>query len=71
MKPKTTLFFVGVIVLILGAVPLLKFIPAVDNIIKTMPPAGSTAYQALLVMVGLIAVVLSLQKRQAVQVIQR
>lgn len=71
MKPKTTLFLVGVVVLVLGLLPLLKFIPAIGNIIKSMPPAGSTAYQIILALVGFIAVVLSLQKRPAVQIVQR
>jgi hypothetical protein len=71
MKPKTILFLVGAIVLVLGILPLLKFIPVFSNIINTIPPAGSTAYQILIALVGFIAVVLSLQKKQAVQVIQR
>jgi hypothetical protein len=70
MKPKTILFFVGLAVLILGILPLLTFIAPINNIIKTMPPAGSAAYQILIALVGLIAVIISLQKK-AVQIIQR
>jgi hypothetical protein len=66
MKPKTILFFVGLAVLILGVLPLLKFIPAVNDIITKMPAAGSTAYQILIALIGLIAVIVSLQKKQAI-----
>jgi len=71
MKPKTSLFIVGLAVLILGALPLLKFIPFIENMIKNMPVAGSTAYQILIVLVGVIAIAISLQKKQAVQIIQK
>ena len=71
MKPKTNLFFIGLAVLILGVLPLLKFISAINNIIKNLPPAGSTAYQILIVLVGAIAIALSLQKKQSVQIIQK
>ena len=71
MKPKTILFFVGLSVLVLGVLPLLKFIPAVNDIITKMPAAGSTAYQVLIALIGVIAIAVSLQKRQAVQVIQK
>jgi hypothetical protein len=71
MKSKTTLFLIGLVTLILGILPLLKFIPQINNIISTLPPAGSTAYQILIALVGFIAIVLSLQKKHAVQTVQR
>lgn len=63
MKPKVYLFIMGFIVMILGLLPLLKFIPAIDNIIKSLPAAGSTAYQVLIALIGFIAILISLQKK--------
>ena len=66
MKPKTILFFTGLATLLLGALPLLKCIPQVNNIIQAMPAAGSTAYQTIIVLVGVVAIYFSLKKKPVV-----
>lgn len=56
MKPKSILFLIGFLVLLMGAVPLiLEFVPAAAEWKDTLPKAGSIAYQSVLVILGAIA----------------
>ncbi len=56
MKPRIVLFFVGTLVLIMGAAPLIaQAIPAAKNWITDLPPAGSALYQSILTILGVIA----------------
>ena len=68
MKPRIILFFVGVCILILGALPLIaNIIPAASAWIEDMPPAGSITYQFLLVLLGVIAVSYSIKGKRTVR----
>ena len=56
MRPRAILFLIGLIVLLLGAVPLIvEFFPAAAAWKDTLPPAGSLVYQSTLVIIGVVA----------------
>lgn len=68
MKHKFVLFIVGLLVLVLGAVPLiLNLIPAAVGIAKGFPVPGTATYQILVAALGLIAILYSFQKEQKKQ----
>jgi|GEM_PF-5651780 len=57
MRPRVILFLIGICVLLLGILPLIaNLIPAAATWIEGLPPAGSVIYQALLVLLGIIAI---------------
>lgn len=63
MKPKSILFLIGFIVLLMGAVPLiLEFVPAAAEWKDTLPTAGSIVYQSVLVILGIVAIGQALKK---------
>jgi len=67
MKPKAILFFVGLLVLILGAAPLVaNLIPATAQWLNNLPKAGSIVYQLILTIIGIVAIGHSM-KRHKVQ----
>ena len=57
MKPKTILFIIGLLVLVLGALPLAsKYLPAAI-------PTSGVIYQAVLIVLGLIGMVASMSNK--------
>jgi hypothetical protein len=71
MNPRTSLTILGIIIIILGIFPLAsKAIPV--SAIQNFPvEAGSVVYQAILVLVGIIALALSGQKKSMPQIIMQ
>ena len=66
MNPRTSLTIVGIVIIILGIIPLLgKVIPATSEFLKNIPEAGSMAYQAIIVLIGIIALALSAKKKES------
>lgn len=56
MKPRAVLFFIGVILAILGVVPLLAaIIPPAQSLAEGLPPAGSAFYQGILIILAVVA----------------
>lgn len=54
---RRNLFFIGLLVLIVGALPLLKGIDVLAPYIKVIPTTG-TVYQVAIIVLGLIAILL-------------
>ena len=56
MNPRVVLFFVGIVIFIMGFVPLIaNSVPAAAGWIEGLPPAGSMIYQAVLSVLGVVA----------------
>ena len=67
MNPRTSLTLFGIIIIVLGVIPLttkLAFFPAS---LKNIPAAGSIVYQAVLIVIGILALMLSGKKKQPQQ----
>jgi len=63
MKPKSILFLISFLVVLMGAVPLiLEFVPQAAEWKDTLPAAGSNIYQATLVLIGIIGLGHALKK---------
>lgn len=63
MKPKSILFLIGFLVILMGAIPLiLEFVPAAAEWKDTLPKAGSMVYQIVLITLGVIAMSQSIKK---------
>jgi len=60
MNSKTSLIFFGLITLIVGIIPLVtKTFPSTADSLKFLPLAGSYGYQAIIILIGIIALLLS------------
>jgi hypothetical protein len=64
MKPSTSLTFVGIIILVLGIIPLAAKLPFLAESFKNIPEAGTVIYQSVLILVGIIALLLSGKKKE-------
>ena len=62
MNPRTSLTIIGILLIILGIYPLaVKAIPSIEN----FPiEAGSVAYQAIIIVLGILALFLSGKKKE-------
>jgi len=68
VKHKFVLFIIGLLVLIMGAVPLISnIIPAVAGLSEGFPAPGTMPYQVLITALGLLGVLYGLQKEKPKQ----
>jgi len=63
MNPRTSLTFIGIIIILLGIIPLVAKAVSIDFLQK-IPEAGSVVYQSILVAVGILALLLSGKKKE-------
>lgn len=54
----------GVIIIIIGIIPLAAKTVFLPEILKNIPEAGSVAYQTILVIIGIIALALSVKRKE-------
>ena len=64
MNPRTSLTILGIIIILLGIIPLAAKAAVLSDVLKSIPEAGSIAYQAALVLIGIIALALSAKPRE-------
>ena len=68
MKHKFVLFIIGLLVLIIGAVPLISdLIPAVAGLSEGFPTPGTLPYQLIVTALGLLGVLYSFQNEHKKQ----
>lgn len=66
LKYRMNLVVIGILVALMGAYPLLSNVAFMQDISKLLP-AGSTAYQALLILIGIIAIGYGIKSQKARQ----
>ncbi|MFC1686271.1 hypothetical protein ACFLZZ_04610 [Nanoarchaeota archaeon] len=65
MRSKVILFLLGIILILVGAIPLIgNFIPFIATQLNALPDGGSLAYEAFILLLGLIALINSIQDKK-------
>jgi len=63
MNPRTSLTLTGIIVILMGIIPLAAKMVNLP-ILQAIPEAGSVVYQSVLIVIGILALFLSGKKKQ-------
>jgi len=68
MKYKFILFVIGLLVFLMGALPLVSnIIPAASKLIGEMPKAGTITYQLILVLLGILSIGYALKRERLIE----
>ena len=67
MKYKLILFVIGLLTAVMGILPLVSDIPAVAQFAGQFPKPGTLVYQAIVTLIGVIAIIYSVQREEKLQ----
>ena len=72
MRARVILFIIGILVFLMGAMPLVSnLVPSASKFIGSMPQAGTIVYQIILTLIGIIAMGYALKREQMLRIRKR